>query len=200
MSVRVDHDTRKREIALKAMVLFSQVGYMNVSLQMIAAAAGISRTVLYRYFKDKREVLDAAIRSNTRLLLEECSKISNNSELQLSRKLKDVCARVVDVLFDKKTFLVAIFDFVLAMVRQGEDMSGKIFEFTKGMRILLHSLVTLGVKKGDVSSKIDPDWAGEVLFGELELCLSRIVLGVEKDSKASKIRLFGIIDQIFKRI
>ena len=148
------------------MVLFSQVGYVNVSLQMIAAAAGISRTVLYRYFKDKREVLDAAIRSNTRLLLEECSKISNNSELQLSRKLKDVCARVVDVLFDKKSFLVAIFDFVLTMVRQGEDMSGKIFEFTKGMRILLHSLVTLGVKKGDVSAKIDPDWAGEVLFGK----------------------------------
>ena len=48
MAKKVDHEQRKREIAEKAIRLFSQVGYDNVSLIMIAAAAGISRTVLYR--------------------------------------------------------------------------------------------------------------------------------------------------------
>ena len=48
MAKKVDHEQRKWEIAEKAIRLFSQVGYDNVSLIMIAAAAGVSRTVLYR--------------------------------------------------------------------------------------------------------------------------------------------------------
>ena len=41
MAKKVDHEQRKREIAEKAIRLFSQVGYDNVSLIMIAAAAGV---------------------------------------------------------------------------------------------------------------------------------------------------------------
>ena len=48
------------------MKLFSQVGYDNVTLIMIASSAGVARTVLYRYFRSKREVLDAAILATTR--------------------------------------------------------------------------------------------------------------------------------------
>ena len=50
MANNVYHEQRKLEIAEKAIRLFSQVGYDYVSLIMIAGAAGISRTVLYRHF------------------------------------------------------------------------------------------------------------------------------------------------------
>ena len=51
MSARIDHEARRLEIAYKAMKLFSQVGYDNVTLIMIASSAGVARTVLYRYFR-----------------------------------------------------------------------------------------------------------------------------------------------------
>ena len=116
MSARIDHESRRLEIAYKAMKLFSQVGYDNVTLIMIASSAGVARTVLYRYFRSKREVLDAAILATTRQIMQECSReIAKRGKA--ADRLSMVCFHVADVLFDKKEFMSAIFDFVLSMVR-----------------------------------------------------------------------------------
>ena len=95
MARKVDHEERRREIAEKAMRLFSQVGYENVSLIMIAASAGVSRTVLYRYFCSKREVMDAAILTVTSAIERECVEIIANREPAISR-LEKVCHAVVE--------------------------------------------------------------------------------------------------------
>ena len=101
MSARIDHESRRLEIAYKAMKLFSQVGYDNVTLIMIASSAGVARTVLYRYFRSKREVLDAAILATTRQIMQECSReIAKRGKA--ADRLSMVCFHVADVLFDKK--------------------------------------------------------------------------------------------------
>ena len=103
MSARIDHESRRLEIAYKAMKLFSQVGYDNVTLIMIASSAGVARTVLYRYFRSKREVLDAAILATTRQIMQECSReIAKRGKA--ADRLSMVCFHVADVLFEKKEF------------------------------------------------------------------------------------------------
>ena len=62
MPATIDHRARKRRIASKCVKLFSDVGYKEVTFQMIAVHCDIARTVLYRYFTDKRQVFDEAIR------------------------------------------------------------------------------------------------------------------------------------------
>ena len=118
------------------MKLFSQVGYDNVTLIMIASSAGVARTVLYRYFRSKREVLDAAILAATRQIMKDC-KAEIAKRGKAADRLSMVCFHVADVLFEKKEFMSAIFDFVLSMVRAGEDMSPRIMRFTGGIKAVL---------------------------------------------------------------
>lgn len=52
---------RKRDIALRALELFSQKGYDGVSVDEIAAAAGIKGPSLYKHFSGKKDILDYII-------------------------------------------------------------------------------------------------------------------------------------------
>ena len=195
MAKKVDHEQRKREIAEKAIRLFSQVGYDNVSLIMIAAAAGVSRTVLYRYFCSKREVMDAAIVMVTDGIEKRCTKIMA-SRAKNTVKLEGICHTVVDVMFKNKEFLVAVFDFVVGMARSGADMDSNIRRFTSGTRNAIKRLVEYAIEKHEVPEILVVDRISDALYAQFESCAMRIVIGTESDSKAAKVRFSDIIRAI----
>ena len=195
MARKVDHEQRKREIAEKAIRLFSQVGYDNVSLIMIAAAAGISRTILYRYFCSKREVMDAAIVMVTDGIERRCTKIMS-SRAKNTEKLVGICHTVVDVMFKNKEFLVAVFDFVVGMARSGADMDSNIRRFTAGTRNALKRLIELAIGKGELPGILVVDRISDALYAQFESCAMRIVIGTESDSRAAKVRFSDVIRAI----
>ena len=192
MAKKVDHEQRKREIAEKAVRLFSQVGYDNVSLIMIAAAAGISRTVLYRYFCSKREVMDAAIVMVTEGIEKRCTKIMA-ARAKNMEKLEGICHTVVDVMFKNKEFLVAVFDFVVGMARTGAEMGPNIARFTIGTRTALKRLIELAIEKGELPEILVVDRISDAIYAQFESCAMRIVIGTESDSKAAKVRFSDIV-------
>ena len=192
MAKKVDHEQRKREIAEKAIRLFSQVGYDNVSLIMIAAAAGISRTVLYRYFCSKREVMDAAIVTVTSVIEERCTKIMASRAKNLE-KLESVCQTVAEVMFKNKEFLVAVFDFVVGMARSGVDMDSNITRFTSGTRNAIKRLVECAIARGEIPNVLVVERISDAVYAQFESCAMRIVIGTEHDAKAAKKRFSDII-------
>lgn len=52
----IDYDEKRLEIASDAIEVFSQKGYYNTNLKDIAKAAGMGRTSLYKYFRNKDEI------------------------------------------------------------------------------------------------------------------------------------------------
>ena len=192
---KIDHNRRKREIAEKAIRLFSQVGYDNVSLIMIAAATGVSRTVLYRYFCSKREVLDAAIVFVTDAIESRCTKIMV-SRATNTVKLEGICHTVVEVMFKNKDFLIAVFDFVVGMARSGVDMDSSISRFTTGTRNSLRRLIESAICSGELPKKLVVDRIADALYAQFEACAMRIVIGTERDAKAAKVRFSDIIRAI----
>ena len=192
MAKKVDHEQRKREIAEKAIRLFSQVGYDNVSLIMIAAAAGVSRTVLYRYFCSKREVMDAAIVAVTDVIEKRCTKIMA-SRAKTTEKLEGVCHTVVEVMFKNKEFLVAVFDFVVGMARSGVDMDSSISRFTSGTRIAIKRLIEYAIEKHELPEKLVVERISDAIYAQFESCAMRIVIGTEHDDKAAKVRFSDIV-------
>ncbi len=195
MARKVDHLQRRREIAEKALRLFSQVGFDNVSLIMIAAAAGVSRTALYQYFCSKREVLDAAIVSVTEVIEARCTKIITGKAPAV-KKLEGVCHAVVDVMFENRSFLVAVFDFVVGMVRTGADMNESIHHFTSGTRAAIRRLVETGKQRGELPAVLQVDRTTDALYSGFESCAMRIVIGNEKDPVAAKVRFSDVIRAI----
>lgn len=195
MARKVDHEQRKKEIAAKALRLFSQVGYDNVSLIMIAAAAGVSRTVLYRYFCSKREVLDASIQQVVDIIEGRCTKIMA-SRASASEKLIGICHAVADEMFAHREFVIAVFDFVVGMVRTGADMSAGIAEYTYGTRNAIKLLVSHGKKTGEFPEILLEDRTSDAIYAEFESCAMRIVLNTERNAEAAKVRFSDIIHAI----
>ncbi|MBQ7667187.1 MAG: helix-turn-helix transcriptional regulator, partial [Kiritimatiellae bacterium] len=74
----VDHEQRKRAIIAESLWLFSRKGYAAVNFGMIAKGCGISRTALYQYFKDKREIFNAAIDEATSRIEAKYAQIVNS--------------------------------------------------------------------------------------------------------------------------
>ena len=195
MAKKVDHEQRKREIAEKALRLFSQVGYDNVSLIMIAAAAGVSRTVLYRYFCSKREVMDASIQQVVDVIESRCTKIMA-SRGKASEKLIGICHAVAEEMFAHREFVIAVFDFVVGMVRAGADMNNRISEYTSGTRNAIKMLVTHGKKAGEFPEILLEERTADAIYAELESCAMRIVLNTERNADAAKVRFSDIIRAI----
>ncbi|MGN0834086.1 MAG: TetR/AcrR family transcriptional regulator [Kiritimatiellia bacterium] len=198
MARKVDHEQRKREIAEKAIRLFSQVGYDNVSLIMIAAASGVSRTVLYRYFCSKREVMDAAIVTASDVIARRCTKIMTARGKSME-KLEGVCHAVADVMFEHKEFLVAVFDFVVGMVRSGANMDSNIMRFTAGTRTAIRRLVGHALERGEIPPTLAADRIADTIYAQFESCAMRIVIGTEQDSRAARGRFSDIIRALTSR-
>lgn len=64
---RLTHEERSAQILATASRLFSRRSYAAVSLEDIAAAAGVTRGLLHHYFGTKRELYLAVVRNMTRL-------------------------------------------------------------------------------------------------------------------------------------
>ena len=195
MAKKVDHEQRKREIVEKALRLFSQVGYDNVSLIMIAAAAGIPRTVLYRYFCSKREVMDASIQQIIDIIEERCTKIMA-SRGTASEKLIGVGHAVAEEMFAHREFVIAVFDFVVGMVRAGADMNKGIAEYTAGTRNAIVKLVAHGKRAGEFPEILIEERTADAIYAEFESCAMRIVLNTERNADAAKVRFSDIVHAI----
>ena len=59
MATIVEHDKRRQEILQRALDVFIDEGYEDVTFQKIADRCGITRTTLYIYFKNIAAIAQA---------------------------------------------------------------------------------------------------------------------------------------------
>lgn len=78
MAIVVEHEKRKKEILEKSLELFIAEGYEDVTYQKIADRCGITRTTLYIYFKNKREIFSFSIKQLTGDLENQLLEIIKN--------------------------------------------------------------------------------------------------------------------------
>ena len=81
MATVVEHDKRKTEILQKSIDVFMREGYEDVTFQKIADRCGITRTTLYIYFKNKREIFLYSIKQLTEGMEQELVSIVKDESL-----------------------------------------------------------------------------------------------------------------------
>ena len=171
----VDHAARKHDIIVKSIRLFAKMGYKDVTFQMLASRTGVARTVIYRYFRNKRQIFDYAIAETTSLIAARHVEILR-SHVSSAERLRQLCNAVVVALFDNRDFLGVIIDFVMERTRGGHDMTRRVQHFTIGVRRMMHSLLVTGVRKGEFRSSLDPDVATNVLYALFESTVLRLAV------------------------
>ncbi len=175
MKTVIDHRARKRRIIEKSVRLFAKVGYREVTFQMLAAHCDVARTVLYRYFRDKRQIFGYAIAEVLSRIERRHSEIVH-SGASAEVRLRQICTVVTATLFDNREFLGVIIDFVMSMRRDGYDMSRRIMRFTVGLKRIIHTLLLWGMHRGEFRQDIDVDAVTGVIYGVFESATLRLTV------------------------
>ncbi|MFA6817246.1 MAG: TetR/AcrR family transcriptional regulator [Lentisphaeria bacterium] len=175
MSIVVDHESRKHEIALKALKLFSERGYQVVTYRHIAERCGLSRTLLYKYFKNKREIFDSAIMLIVYDIAVKFRKtVENNPGLSASEKLDLVLGDAARRVVEHPQLLQVIAEYLIRQRRQGEDVARKVKRHTVALRRTIKQLIREGVASGEFLRAVNCNQLSDLLYSILEAAGLRI--------------------------
>ena len=191
----IDHRARKQEVIAQAIRLFARLGYRDVSFRELSEECGVARTVLYRYFRDKRQIFASAISLMLARIVQKHAEIVH-SKLSAAVRLRQICTVVTATLFDIRDFLCVIIDFVMSQRREGRDMSRRIMRFTIGLKRIMHTLLTWGIHHGEFVSDVKPDVVTDILYAQFESAVLRLAVSGD----AVQTDVLDRIDEILKRL
>ncbi len=148
MSVYVEHDKRREEILDKALDVFVEEGYKDTTFQKIAERCGITRTILYLYFSNKKEIFSASIKRLMGRMEARVREIAGSQDLKSVDKLIAIGEMVVGECAAESKLLSVILDYLLKLKLSGGDPDERVRRRTIRMRHILALIIIEGRKRG----------------------------------------------------
>ena len=179
MGIVIDHEARKRIIIAKSVQLFAEQGYDGVTYQKIADSCSIARTTLYKYFRNKPDIFNAAVWEVSYLVIDRFNEAFSSKTSALTR-LERVITAVFQLLFEQRIILTVILDYVLASQRAGQNLSRTIHRHTISLRRIIHSLITEGIRTGELR-KLNAGLASDLIYSQLESAILRLTVSQNAD-------------------
>lgn len=179
MAVVVEHDKRRKKILEKSLDLFIEVGYEDVTFQKIADRCGITRTTLYLYFKNKREIFMCSIKQLTSKLEEVLISIAKK-DLSCKDRLKEVLFGILECCMNHKKLFNVILTYLLQVQKKGKNPAVKVRRRIIRLRHLLTSLLIDGINAGEFK-KIDVKATNELFYSLVESAVFRLAILDQND-------------------
>ncbi len=195
MSIAVEHDKRKQEILEKALDVFVQEGYTDTTFQKISDRCGITRTILYLYFKNKREIFIFSLKRFTELLEAEISAIAGDAGIASAAKLHALADIIVNHCATHAKLFSVISDYLSHLRRTGVDPYERVRRRTIRMRHIISGIVIAGQKNGELA-KVPVRNVADLFYTVVEAAFFRIAVlnRVESGDLADTIHL--LVDRI----
>ena len=177
MSIVVEHEKRRHEILEKALDVFMDEGFENVTFQKIADRSGITRTTLYIYFKNKREIFTFSIRQFLQILEDDIAKVRKEKSLPHAEKLMRVMTVIIERLEENRRLLSVVLNYVVYASKSNDyDADYRVRRRTVRLRHILASMLIEGIKAGEYNKTINVKKANELLYSLLEAAAFRLVV------------------------
>lgn len=175
MAIVVEHDKRKREILEKSLELFKKEGYDDVTFQKIADACGITRTTLYIYFKNKREIFTWSIKQLTDGMEEELIKIIHEKNLTAEACLRRIMMWIVDECCKNKPLFYVLLIYLINLQKTGESVDEVVNRRVLRAKHLLSMIFIGGQKRGEFK-KIPVKQVNSMFYGIIETTIFELAV------------------------
>jgi AcrR family transcriptional regulator len=175
MAIVVEHEKRRREILDKAIDVFSEEGYGDVTFQKIADRCGITRTTLYIYFKNKREIFIGSIRQITSEIETKIQAVIRDSGIPCGEKLRRTMEIILDSCAENHKLFYVILMYLMQLKKSGKNPSERVRRRTIRARHLLSTILIEGTQKGEFHIT-DIRAAGELLYSLIETAIFRLAV------------------------
>jgi AcrR family transcriptional regulator len=175
MAIVVEHEKRRREILEKVLDVFVDEGYENTTFQKIADHCHITRTTLYIYFKNKKEIFVYSIKLLLAKSDEDIKTIRGDNSLNSIEKITKVLLDIFRHLEENRRLLSVVLDYLLHISKNGGDPEQRVRRRTLKLRHILASLVIEGIKSGELKA-INIKTADDYLYSLIEAAIFRLVV------------------------
>jgi len=175
MSIVVEHDKRRREILERALDVFMDEGFEDATFQKIADRCGITRTTLYIYFKNKREIFNWSIKQLMAEVERDLITVKTDVGLDSIGKLNRILCTVIDRLQENRRLLSVVLNYLLHLSKSGTDPDYRVRRRTVRLRHILATIVIDGIRAGELAP-VNVRAADDLLYGLIESSIFRLVI------------------------
>ena len=152
MAIVVEHEKRKREILEKSFQLFIEDGYEDVTYQKIADKCGITRTTLYIYFKNKREIFLWSIKQLTNDVEQELIGIIKNNQIDSIECLKRIFLCIIDIAESNRAFFRVLKMNLMQHEKSGVYINDRVTRRVIRIQHLMNMVLIRGQKKDEIKN------------------------------------------------
>ena len=195
MAIVVEHDKRRHEILEKALDVFVDEGYEDVTFQKIADRCGITRTTLYIYFKNKREIFLWSIKQLTGSIEEVLRGIIADQSLSAEDVLRKILMQIVDECERNSRLFTVLLSYLLNLQKKGGDPAERVRRRMLRLRQLIDTVLIRGMKSGEFK-KIGVHVAYEMFYGLIQSAIFRLSVLSEKSIESIRDTLNLAVDGI----
>jgi len=181
VSIAIEHEKRKREILEKALDVFIDEGYEDTTFQKIAERCGITRTILYLYFKNKCEMFSFSIKLFTEKIEADIKVVGADSSLSYAERLERIISIVLDSCAANRRLLAVILDYLNHQRAAGSNPDERVRRRTIRMRHILAGVLIAGQRSGEFG-RFSVKEAGDLLYALIEAAIFRIAVLDRPDS------------------
>ena len=180
MATAVEHDKRKQEILEKSLDVFMHEGFEDVTFQKIADRCGITRTTLYIYFKNKREIFQWSIKQLLSTLEDTLIKIATDTSIPTSQVIYDMVTFIFDQCKTNHKLFSILLPYLVQLQKSGVDTREIVRRRTIRLQHLLNCAIIRGIRAGEFK-KINIKASYELLYGLIESAIFKIAVLNQSD-------------------
>jgi AcrR family transcriptional regulator len=185
MSIIVEHEKRRREILEKSLDVFMDEGFEDATFQKIADRCGITRTTLYIYFRNKKDIFNYSIKQLLGEVEDDIRLVREDQNLNYGDKLVRVLQVIIDRLEENRRILSVILNYLLYIAKSDSNPDSLVRRRTIRLRHILATMVIEGIRAGEIAP-VNIRNIDDLLYGLLETAIFRLV--VLKRSTAEELK------------
>ncbi|MDR3312683.1 MAG: TetR/AcrR family transcriptional regulator [Spirochaetaceae bacterium] len=182
MAIIIEHSKRKSEILEKSLDVFVEEGFKNATFQKIAGRCGITRTTLYTYFKDKRDVFMGSIRQLTKTIETKLKVIAVSPELSCMEKLRSTMYLIIDNCLANRKLCIVLLDYLVELQKSGKNPNERVKRRVLRLRHILSSIIIEGQKCGEFHRTNVKD-TDELFYALVEAAIFRLAVLAIRETK-----------------
>jgi AcrR family transcriptional regulator len=198
MAIVVEHDKRRHEILDKSLDIFMEEGYEDVTYQKIADRCGITRTTLYIYFKNKREIFVFSIKQLTQELELSLRSIIEEKTLSCCERLNRIMDTVIECCLKNRRLLNVILSYLLQLQKMGKDPGLRVRRRTIRLRHLLSQILIEGMNNGEFR-KVSVKSLNEMFYALIESSIYRLAILDSRDVDVLRPSISLAIDELCQK-
>lgn len=180
MAIVVEHTERKKLILSKALDVFIEEGFENATFQKIADKCGITRTTLYIYFKNKRDIFSWSIKQMMGALEASIMKITNDASLSAAEQCEKIVITAVDSAEKNTKLLNVLLSYVLALQKQGINVRERIARRVVKLRHVFSTVLIRGMKTREFKT-CNVKEVNDIFYSLIESAVFRLTIFGDKN-------------------